>query len=107
MLYIFLASSLCVSIVFLCFCPRGFFYFGIYFSVYLCLLDYQSCYRRMLRNSVICQLFQWGCTALIRAAMHGSADCARLLIDAGADKNAKDNVRVSVTIVLLMPSLAH
>jgi hypothetical protein len=26
-------------------------------------------------------------------AMNGHADCARLLLDAGADKNAKNNVR--------------
>jgi ankyrin repeat protein len=34
-------------------------------------------------------------TALIRAAMNSHADCARLLIDAGADKEAKTNVRFS------------
>jgi hypothetical protein len=31
----------------------------------------------------------------MRAADNGHADCVRLLIDAGADKDAKDNVRVS------------
>ena len=42
----------------------------------------------------------WGCkspsgrTALMRAAVGGHADCARLLIDAGADKDAKSRVRV-------------
>jgi ankyrin repeat protein len=36
---------------------------------------------------------QSGCTALIYAAANGHADCARLLLDAGADKNAKDVVR--------------
>jgi ankyrin repeat protein len=38
---------------------------------------------------------QYGWTALIFAADGGHADCARLLIDAGADKEAKDSVRVS------------
>ncbi len=32
-------------------------------------------------------------TALIWAAAYGYADCARLLLDAGADKEAKMNVR--------------
>ncbi len=36
---------------------------------------------------------QRGNTALICAAENGHADCARLLLDAGADKNAKTNVR--------------
>ncbi len=31
--------------------------------------------------------------ALIHAAQNGHADCARLLLDAGADKEAKDYVR--------------
>ncbi len=37
---------------------------------------------------------QNGYTALIEAAHKGHADCVRLLIDAGADKDAKDEVRV-------------
>jgi ankyrin repeat protein len=32
-------------------------------------------------------------TALMLAAHNGRADCVRLLIDAGADKNARNNVR--------------
>ena len=36
---------------------------------------------------------QFGATALMRAADNGRADCMRLLLDAGADKNAKDRVR--------------
>ncbi len=32
-------------------------------------------------------------TALIWASFHGRADCVRLLLGAGADKNAKDKVR--------------
>ena len=37
---------------------------------------------------------QSGLTALMYAAMNGHADFARLLLNAGADKNAKDGVRV-------------
>ena len=37
---------------------------------------------------------QTGRTALIEAAASGRADCVRLLIEAGADKEAKTNVRV-------------
>jgi ankyrin repeat protein len=37
---------------------------------------------------------QGGYTALMWAAGNGHADCVRLLIDAGADKEAKDHVRV-------------
>ena len=40
-------------------------------------------------------LAQGGHTALMEAARHGHADCARLLLDAGADKEAKDCVRAS------------
>ncbi len=40
-------------------------------------------------------LAQSGNTALIWAAMRGHADCARLLLDAGADTEVKDNVRAS------------
>jgi hypothetical protein len=32
----------------------------------------------------------------MRAAEKGHADCVRLLLDAGADKNARNNVRLSV-----------
>ena len=37
---------------------------------------------------------QNGSTALMYAAVYGHTDCVRLLIDAGADKDAKDWVRV-------------
>ena len=37
---------------------------------------------------------QWGRTVLGNAADRGRADCARLLIDAGANIHARDNVRV-------------
>jgi hypothetical protein len=36
---------------------------------------------------------QNGETALLHATIFGHADCVRLLIDAGADKDAKDMVR--------------
>ena len=36
---------------------------------------------------------QNGFTALILAAASGHVDCVRLLIDAGADKDAMDDVR--------------
>ena len=36
---------------------------------------------------------QYGMTPLIRAAENGRADCARLLLDAGAEKEAKNGVR--------------
>jgi hypothetical protein len=36
---------------------------------------------------------QYEMTALMRAAENGHADCLRLLIDAGADKEARNNVR--------------
>ncbi len=38
-------------------------------------------------------------TALMLAAERGRADCARLLLDAGADKEATHKVRVSVFVV--------
>ncbi len=38
---------------------------------------------------------QDGWTALIWAAEKGHADCARLLLDSGADKEAKDKVRAT------------
>jgi hypothetical protein len=37
---------------------------------------------------------QWGSTALTCAAEEGHADFVRLLLDTGADKDAKDDVRV-------------
>ncbi len=46
-----------------------------------------TCGRRLMAAA------QDGYTALIWAARNGHADCARLLLHAGADKNAKNNVR--------------
>ena len=37
--------------------------------------------------------YQDGCTVLMYAARYDRVDCVRLLIDAGANKEAKDNVR--------------
>jgi hypothetical protein len=41
----------------------------------------------------ICATTQLGCTALIRAAENGRTDCVRLLIEVGADKDAKMKAR--------------
>ncbi len=43
---------------------------------------------------------QYGYTALIRAAKHGRAECVRLLLEAGADKDAMTNVRLICHAVL-------
>ena len=43
--------------------------------------------------SVVSSHAQFGFTALIGAAGGGHSDCVRLLLDAGADKNATDEVR--------------
>jgi ankyrin repeat protein len=59
---------------------------------------------------------QDGDTALIGAAAKGHTDCVRLLIDAGADKDVRTNVRVChynlsqlrvYFIFLFSPSLFH
>ena len=48
----------------------------------------------------VCVREQCGWTALFLAAFEGHADCARLLLDAGADMNAKDDVRASAVRTL-------
>ncbi len=56
--------------------------------------DIPSCLPlRLLFVGFVNSDLQGGNTALIWAAGHGRADCVRLLIDAGADKEAKDYVR--------------
>ena len=47
----------------------------------------------VLRYVFFCVQAQEDCTALIIAAHRGHTDSIRLLLDAGADKEAKDNVR--------------
>ncbi len=44
-------------------------------------------------------LLQAGWTALLWAAENGRMDCARLLLDAGADKHATSNVCVKLLVV--------
>jgi hypothetical protein len=48
----------------------------------------------MLTRTCTHEHVQDGRTALILAAAFGHADCVRVLLDAGADKNVKSNVRV-------------
>jgi hypothetical protein len=50
---------------------------------------------------------QSGWTALINAGYMGRADCVRLLIDAGADKDARNNVRRRCLICLSLFLFAH
>jgi hypothetical protein len=44
--------------------------------------------------SCFIDLAQRGMSALIRAASEGHTDCVRMLLEGGADKNIKNNVRV-------------
>ena len=39
---------------------------------------------------------QKGRTAMIQASEEGHADCVHLLVDCGADKDAKDDVHVAI-----------
>jgi hypothetical protein len=55
---------------------------------------------RFVCSSFVCPCWrmfnaQDGCTALISAAGEGHIECVRLLIEAGANKEAKDKVRVN------------
>ena len=60
-------------------------------------LKFHACFRvgraRVAISGGECDA-QFGNTALIRAAGNSCADCVRLLLDAGADKEARDNVSV-------------
>ena len=49
--------------------------------------------RRRRRRRNIDSHTQYGRTALMGAAEYGHTDCARLLLDAGADKEVKEHVR--------------
>ena len=46
-------------------------------------------------------------TALIRAAVHGRTDCVRILIDVGADKESKNNVRIPCIYAYLHCECVH
>ena len=50
------------------------------------------CQRRVCSFGGDIQTRQEGSTVLVMAAANGRADCVRLLIDAGADMEAKDKV---------------
>ena len=53
-----------------------------------------------LMFAVVCEAYtQRGTTALIVAAQEGRTDCVRLLLDAGADKNALSEVLVGRFII--------
>jgi ankyrin repeat protein len=43
---------------------------------------------------------QYGWTALMLAAYNGHAGCTRLLLDGGADKEAKTKVRLKIESLL-------
>jgi hypothetical protein len=58
--------------------------FSFYWSRACCMRAIALC------GAAICS--QDGATALMCAAAEGHTDCARLLIDAGADKEAKNKV---------------
>ena len=45
------------------------------------------------KNTQVAEDFEGGGTALICTSQNGHVDCARLLLDAGADKEATDKVR--------------
>ena len=55
---------------------------------------------------VMCSNAQEGRTALLWAVFNHQTDCARLLLDAGADKEAKDWVCVLVARLRLYQCLA-
>ena len=80
------ALLLMVVMLWLCLeaCYNFLFHFSLIFLFWICAVHYlwQTC-------------AQVESTALICAAVSGRTDCARLLLDAGADKNAKSNVRAS------------
>ena len=44
---------------------------------------------------------QKGCTALMWAAKDAHIDCVRLLVEAGADKDAKNKVRLFIVALIL------
>ena len=92
---IFTCSLFSVSLSLCIFCKRRFHVCAWGMFVPFC--EIISC----VRGCVVACNFVSGCesdlqggyTALMRAATQGHADCTRLLIDAGADKDATSNVR--------------
>ncbi len=58
-------------------------------------------FMRLSAIRVLCAHVQVQGTALIRAATQGHADCVRLLLDVGADKDAQDKVRCRSLLPLL------
>ncbi len=61
----------------------------------LCIFAGFNC-RRWCGVLVSFCLAQHGSTALMYASQGGHLDCVRLLVDAGADKDAEDNVRDAI-----------
>jgi hypothetical protein len=51
-------------------------------------------WRRRRRRHIWGGALQNGSTALSCAGYYGHVDCVRLMLDAGADKNVQDNVRL-------------
>ena len=49
----------------------------------------------MALSFVVCDRAQYGYTPLHKAALNGHLECARLLLERGADKDANDTVRVA------------
>jgi ankyrin repeat protein len=72
----------------------------------MCVRD--ACVRRRWRIGAKAQN---GKTALISASENGHVECARLLLDAGADKDAKTEVRgvfvCLIEFVMVAAMLAH
>ncbi len=62
-------------------------------DVVFCFAFVPSSRRRRSGRSTCFSRTQEGYTALMSAAFYGQIDCARLLVEGGADMDAKDNVR--------------
>jgi hypothetical protein len=71
---------------------------------YLCVLCVKWLWRCVGGDESDSQI---GSTPLLRAAMFGRTNCVRLLIDAGADKEATGYVRATVAAFLLLIPLVH
>jgi hypothetical protein len=88
--------------------PKGMIFPSLHFVLPLFLSLVTQCFKYVFlfySGFLKCSILRWPCvfggesdsqfgrTALILAAARGHADCVQLLIDAGADKEAKDRVR--------------